>query len=336
MAITPALYIRQDKGTSSADDAWADFMLWHYTPSIAAAVIFIILFIGLTGYHTFLIVRRRTWFCIPFVVGGLFEIVGYIGRALSHSDMESTGYYIIQSLGLLLAPILFAASIYMILGRIIRVLHAEKHSIIRVNWLTKIFVGGDIFCFMIQGGGGGLLSKATTSSEINTYNNIILGGVILQILVFVLFLITAIIFQRRLQRQPTAASLDGPLGEHNGISGGRLGKLTWRKIMVGLYASSILILVRNLYRTIEYGMGWNNYLLVNEWPLYVFDGLLMVLVLTICIIWYNPEISKGNKKSAAATRRHEAHSLESGSGVFQGQTEEHTVKNESNRLRPWS
>jgi len=106
--------------------------------------------------------------------------------------------------------------------------------------------------------------------------------------------------------------------------------------MLGLYASSILILVRNLYRTIEYGMGWNNYLLVHEWPLYVFDGLLMVLVLTICIIWYNPEISKGNKKSAAAARRHEAHSLESGNGAFQGQTEVHTVKNESNRLRPWS
>jgi len=336
MAAIPALSPRQDNTTSSGDDAWAGFELWHYTPSIAAAVIFIILFMGLTGYHTFLIVRRRTWFCIPFVVGGLFEIVGYIGRALSHSDTENTQYYIIQSLGLLLAPILFAASIYMILGRIIRVLQAEEHSIIRVNWLTKIFVGGDIFCFMIQGAGGGLLSKATTSSQIDTYNNIILGGVILQILVFVLFLTTALIFQSRLHRQPTAASLDGPLGEHNGLTGGRLGKLTWKKIMLGLYASSMLILVRNLYRTIEYGMGWNSYLLATEWPLYVFDALLMVLVLTICIMWYDPEISKGNKKSAATARSYEAHNLENGDGMVQGQREVHTVKNESNRLRPWS
>jgi hypothetical protein len=58
-----------------------------------------------------------------------------------------------QTLLLLLAPTLFAASMYMILGRMIRLLDAEAHSLIRTKWLTKIFVGGDILSFLVQSGG---------------------------------------------------------------------------------------------------------------------------------------------------------------------------------------
>ena len=61
--------------------------------------------------------------------------------------------YIIQSLLILLGPTLFAASIYMILGRIMRLTNGEAHSIIRVNWVTKIFVLGDVLSFLAQSGG---------------------------------------------------------------------------------------------------------------------------------------------------------------------------------------
>ncbi|KAK5069278.1 hypothetical protein LTR64_008427 [Lithohypha guttulata] len=300
-------YARQDAAGSAdaSSDAWAGFELWHYKPSMAAAVIFIVLFVLLSAYHSFLLIRRRTWFCVPFVVGGLFEIIGYIGRALAVNNIDSVPPYTIQALGLLLAPILFAASIYMILGRIVRVLQGEAYTIIRVNWLTKIFVTGDVLCFCIQAAGGGMLAVATTQAEIDRDNNIVLGGLILQVCIFIVFLVTAIIFHRRMSQRPTSASLDGSLGENGGISSGRFGTMTWRKLMVGLYVSSILISLRNIFRVVEYAMGWSGYLLSTEWPLYVFDGLLMVLVLVVCIMWYHPEISKGNKKSAAAMRKQE-------------------------------
>ena len=54
---------------------------------------------------------------------------------------------------LLLAPALFAASIYMILGRIILLVEGEAHSIIKRRWLTKIFVAGDVVCFLLLAGG---------------------------------------------------------------------------------------------------------------------------------------------------------------------------------------
>jgi hypothetical protein len=61
--------------------------------------------------------------------------------------------YIIQSLLLLLGPSFFAASIYMILGRTIRLTGGERHSLIRPKWLTKIFVIGDVLSFFVQSGG---------------------------------------------------------------------------------------------------------------------------------------------------------------------------------------
>jgi hypothetical protein len=58
-----------------------------------------------------------------------------------------------QSLLLLLAPALFAASIYMILARIILLTDGESHSVIKVRWVTKIFVAGDVLSFLAQSAG---------------------------------------------------------------------------------------------------------------------------------------------------------------------------------------
>jgi hypothetical protein len=46
---------------------------WPYNPSIAAAIIFALLFGAFTIFHAFRLFRTRTWFCIPLVIGGLCE-----------------------------------------------------------------------------------------------------------------------------------------------------------------------------------------------------------------------------------------------------------------------
>lgn len=83
------------------------------------------------------------------------EMIGYAARIVSSTQaplFEDTPY-IVQSLFLLLAPALFAASIYMELGRIVALLDGEQHAIIRRTWMTKIFVTGDILSFVVQGAG---------------------------------------------------------------------------------------------------------------------------------------------------------------------------------------
>lgn len=58
-----------------------------------------------------------------------------------------------QSLLILIAPALFAVSIYIILGRIILLVDGERYSLVRQKWLTKFFVAGDVLSFMLQGAG---------------------------------------------------------------------------------------------------------------------------------------------------------------------------------------
>lgn len=48
-----------------------NYYLWDYLPSTPAAVIFVVLFAGATGFVGWRMAKTRTWFSIPFVLGGL-------------------------------------------------------------------------------------------------------------------------------------------------------------------------------------------------------------------------------------------------------------------------
>jgi len=61
--------------------------------------------------------------------------------------------YSIQTILILLAPPLYAASIYMVLGRLILHLRAENYSIVPLKWMTGIFVTGDVIAFVMQAAG---------------------------------------------------------------------------------------------------------------------------------------------------------------------------------------
>jgi RTA1 like protein len=135
--------------------ALSTFKYYRYDPSIAAAVIFIVAFSLSTCLHLYQLIRTRTWFFISFFIGGVFESIGYVGRAVSSTQTPdwTLGPYIIQSLLLLVAPALFAASIYMVLGRIVEMTQGDKHLFVRRTWMTKIFVCGDVLSFLMQGAG---------------------------------------------------------------------------------------------------------------------------------------------------------------------------------------
>jgi hypothetical protein len=175
--------------------------------------------------------------------------------------------YVIQSTFILVAPALFAASIYMILGRLMRSLSATSLSIIPVRWLTKLFVCGDIASFVVQASGAGVM---VTADSMETGENIILGGLFIQIFIFGLFAVTSAIFHVRVRR-------------YRFQSDGR-----WEQTMVMLYIVSALIMVRSIFRVIEYIMGHDGYPLKNEWTRYIFDAVLMFGVV-VMVGWRYPE-----------------------------------------------
>ncbi|KAJ5572863.1 hypothetical protein N7450_009847 [Penicillium hetheringtonii] len=250
---------------------------YYYTPSTAAAAIFTVL-LGLSSImHFYQLIRTRTWFMVPFLIGGLLETVGYIGRLLSSIEAPdfTKGPYIMQSALILIAPAFLAASIYMTLGRIIQMLDAEQSSVIKLRWLTKIFVAGDVLSFLMQASGAGIMVKDMTNPS--TGENIIIGGLFVQIVFFGFFAISAVIFQIRLSKRPTARSIE-------------LSAL-WHKHMIALYVASVLILVRSVVRVVEYLQGYDGYLMRTEAFIYVFDALLMFVTMLVLQYAHPSEIN---------------------------------------------
>jgi RTA1 like protein len=203
-------------------------------------------------------------------------MVGYVGRAMGHSDKEARGPFIVQSLLILVAPAFFAATIYMTLGRLMRVTNGAKYSIIRVTWMTKIFVIGDVLSFFVQGGGGGIMASGDVD-QLELGENVILGGLFLQIIMFGVFILVSIIFHYRMRKSPTQQSYNPDL--------------RWEKVLYILYSVSALIMVRNIFRVAEYIGGRDGMLLSVEWPIYGFDALLMAATMAI-FYWGYPAAIK--------------------------------------------
>ncbi|KAL4918376.1 RTA1 like protein-domain-containing protein [Aspergillus aurantiobrunneus] len=255
-----------------------DYYLWEYIPSLPASIVFLLLFLAATVFHCWKAWRTRARFCIPFCIGGLFEVIGYGGRADCTNKTGELGPYIIQSVFILLGPVLFAASVYMFLARLMRSVGAEKYSLIRVEWLTKTFVAADIISFIVQGSGAGLMA---TDGMADTAKGIVIGGLMVQIVAFGFFIITSIAFEARMRRAPTS-----PEG-------------CWQGHLYPLYAVSSLIMVRSVFRVIEYAMGQKGYLLSHEWTMYVFDAVLMSGVMVVWGWWHPGSIRQ--ERLAAAT-----------------------------------
>ncbi|CAI7655139.1 unnamed protein product [Penicillium glandicola] len=261
------------------------FELYHYNPSGVSAIVFAATF-GLTAtLHIWQLVRNRTWYFIPFVIGCLFEAFGYLARYASSRQTPNwtTGPYIAQSLMLLLAPAFFAASIYMILGRIIRLLNADSCSIVRTSWLTKIFVTGDVLSFFIQSGGGGMLATAKDNSKVKLGNNMIIAGLFVQIAFFGFFIVVSLIFHRRMLASPMHIPV------HN--------RIPWTRYMKVLYIASVLVMIRSIYRVVEYLQGSGGFLQSKEIFIYIFDATLMFNCCMLFNYFHPSKILSGYSKA---------------------------------------
>ncbi|KAH6989122.1 RTA1 like protein-domain-containing protein [Ilyonectria sp. MPI-CAGE-AT-0026] len=254
---------------SQCNNEYAD--IYKYTPSKVAAVIFVVLFALSSIVHIWQMTKTKTWYLSALIVGCILQACGYIGRAAN--TFETAGCwtlppYVVQSLLILIAPALFAASIYMILGRIIILVDGEKYSLIKRRWLTKFFVVGDVISFLMQIGGGGMLTMDDPDKK-KLGEKIVVAGLFVQLAFFGFFIVVAYIFHRRMRAAPTQKA--------------RNPDIKWQLYLLTLYVTSFLILVRSVFRVIEYIQGSDGALLSNEIYIYIFDALLMWIV----VVWMN-------------------------------------------------
>ncbi|KAJ0413780.1 RTA1 like protein-domain-containing protein [Aspergillus carlsbadensis] len=258
------------------------YQYYHYEPSVIAPIPFFVFFAITTVIHIWQSIRPRTWYMVPFIIGALFETLGYILRFFSARQTPDWTMkpYVGQQVLILLGPALFAASIYMLLGRIIRILNASSISPIRVNWLSKIFVTGDVISFILQGSGGGILATAKTSHKSRMGQSVILCGLLVQIIFFGLFIVTSIIFHRRMLKTPLH-QMGTPI--------------PWVRHLRILYFISTLIMVRSIYRVAEYAQGTDGALAKEEGLMYILDALLMLACCVVLNLFHPSKIVSGRQ-----------------------------------------
>ena len=225
----------------------------------------------------------------------LVEEIGYIARAAAYNSTGSLLPYTLQAIFLVLPPVFFAASLYMVYSRVVRATHGEKFSLISPRWTSAIFILGDFFCLNIQSTGSGLLVKAK-AALIGDY--IIVAGLGLQVVMFVAFLYCCLTFDLRFRAHMTEI--------------GATRDIPWQSCLNMLYSTSLLVLVRNIYRMVEFIMGQDGYLLSNEWPTYVFDGALMLMVMIGFFIWYPSQLRPSANSSIIELTTDEASFSEHG------------------------
>ncbi|KAK7408026.1 hypothetical protein QQX98_009799 [Neonectria punicea] len=175
----------------------------------------------------------------------------------------------------------------MILGRLIRLLDAEKFSLIKSSWLTKFFLFGDVLSIALQGIGGGKLVGADTPDDRSSGEKIIVGGLVVQIFFFSLFMAVTCLFHYRARKNPTArmSSIGTP----------------WQTLLTALYITSILILIRSLFRLIEYAMGHDSDLQFKEVYIYMLDAVPMLIATVLCNVFHPSKYLTAGKQVEDAT-----------------------------------
>lgn len=118
-----------------------------------------------------------------------------------------------------------------------------------------------------------MLATAKDSDSVKKGENIIIGGLCIQILFFGFFMIVTLVFHIRHSRRPTATS--------------HTIQTPWKGLLWVLYATSLLIMVRSLFRVAEYVGGKEGELQTKEMYIYIFDALLMGIT-ALLFNWFHP------------------------------------------------
>ncbi|EAW17804.1 RTA1 domain-containing protein [Aspergillus fischeri NRRL 181] len=291
---------------TNGSSPWVEF--YPYTPSATAGYAFMSVFGIATVAHIILMFPYRAAYFIPLILGGICpspvpspssnakytadsagETFGYYGRAWSHREGRTAiGPWALQEILILCAPPFIAASIYMVLGRIIRAFNAEHHSSIRTKWLTPIFVLNDVICFLTQLAGAGV--QVTGDPHVMAIGKkAVLVGLVFALVVFGVFVWVAAAFHRRLDAEPTAVVRECP-------------RLGWKRYMWAIYVSCGMLMVRNLVRTVQFGSRKGSALNTEEAFIYVFDAALMAGSILVLVVWHPGRLVRRAQKATKASQ----------------------------------
>ncbi|EAW13698.1 RTA1 domain-containing protein [Aspergillus clavatus NRRL 1] len=261
---------------------------YGYKPSLAAGIVFCVLFGLSMAVHTFQFAWSRQWWCCVFAIGCLTEVLGWAARTWSAVCPYQPDAFLMQISTLIIAPTFFTAGVYILLGRMIQILGPES-SFLRPKSYLWIFCTCDIISLVVQAAGGGLASSESGRAGGNTEpgTNTMVAGIIFQMVAITAFVVCGADFLRRSRRPHLRARFT------RGMT----------YLLAATVFSVVCIYVRSIYRTIELLEGWRGYLITHEWFFIGLDGITMVLAVAVYNLvhpaWFMPPVEGAKLASVA-------------------------------------
>ncbi|KAF5599394.1 phospholipid-translocating ATPase [Fusarium pseudoanthophilum] len=222
---------------------------YFFDPSFAANLAFCVLFGMTTMVHLIQAILFKKKFCWVAIMGAAWETIGFAFKTLGSRDQQNTTYVILGQLFFLLAPLWVNAFVYMAVARMVYFRMPDRKLLgIKAIRMTLLFVWLDIILFLVQGAGGSMLSNNEDMNVIRIGQKVYMAGVGLQLAVILIFIGITAFFYFKLRQ----------------LEGRSMGRMKW--LILTMLAVLILIVIRIVYRLIEFGPGVNehNQLLIHE------------------------------------------------------------------------
>ncbi|CAL1716726.1 unnamed protein product [Somion occarium] len=222
---------------------------YHYLVSKPACIFYLVAFGISTALHFGQSVWYRMWWLIPTVVlCGAGELIGWGGRLWSAISPLENNPFLIQIVCTIIAPTPFLAAIFMTFARLTKRLGVQ-YSRLSPRLYSRIFLTCDIISLIVQAAGGGLAASANDDAGSNLGANIMLGGIIFQLV--------SLIFSEWDTRI---------------------------KVLVGgLTFICVCIFIRSVYRLIELADGWSGKVISTQVYFNALDGAMI----WIAMLTYN-------------------------------------------------
>jgi len=199
----------------------------------------------------------------------------------------------------IISPTFLSAANFMILGIVVERL-GSRYSWISAKKYSLIFVSADVLALLIQAGGGAMASIADTQAGSDRGGNIMLVGIILQIVAMTVYIIVAADFLRRFfankpvrdhaqiaemelsensKLRSESPMPDWPVkqGSARPVPDALEGRM--KLMILGLSLSTLFLFIRGIYRVAELADGWNGTIISTQIYFNVLDGAMIVLAM---------------------------------------------------------
>ncbi|KAF8496771.1 RTA1-domain-containing protein [Russula emetica] len=285
--------------SSNSTDNSQKRLQYNYIPTEWICITFLVLFGVSTTIHAVQAIRSRLWWLFPSAVFcGLLELGGWGARLWSSYNPFAEAPFIIQAVNLVTAPTPLVAANFILLGRLIQRL-GPQYSRLTPRRYTIIFVSCDMISLNVQGVGGGIASgseKSGTDKQANLGAHISLGGTIFQLVSIIAYCALAAEFLYRYKYdRPVRQSAPMPGEFFRGTMDKRL-----HRMLQAMITMTIFIVIRTIYRVVEFVNGWDGRVISTQWVFNVFDGTMIVLAMYTLNI-FHPSIYLGGEYRPAPT-----------------------------------